>query len=185
MNWWLLFGCAIATWIAWLLFSSWRRRAHLALPPLPGRKRYCLISGAASGIGLATARLFLQRGWHVGAFDVNEEGLKKEFGGLAPEEVTFGYLDVSDASACQTALATLLEASNGKLDLLFNCAGLLTIAPFRDIPLARQLAMVRVNVDGVVNLTHASLDALRTTVCMYVCMYVCTGMYVRTQDTNH
>ena len=35
------------------------------------------ITGAASGIGKATAISFAKQGWHVGLFDINEEGLKE------------------------------------------------------------------------------------------------------------
>ena len=35
------------------------------------------ITGAASGIGKATAISFAKQGWHVGMFDINEEGLKE------------------------------------------------------------------------------------------------------------
>lgn len=38
-------------------------------------RRSILVTGAASGIGLATARLFAARGWFVGGFDVNEAAL--------------------------------------------------------------------------------------------------------------
>lgn len=39
-------------------------------------RRSILVTGAASGIGLATARLFASRGWFVGGFDVNEAALE-------------------------------------------------------------------------------------------------------------
>jgi len=40
------------------------------------KKKAIFITGAASGIGRETALLFWKKGWFVGIFDVNEEGLK-------------------------------------------------------------------------------------------------------------
>ena len=42
--------------------------------PANGRKSI-FVTGAASGMGRATAKLFVEKGWFVGAFDVNPEGL--------------------------------------------------------------------------------------------------------------
>ena len=41
-----------------------------------------LITGAASGIGAATARLFYQQGWQVGLLDINHQALAKLAGEL-------------------------------------------------------------------------------------------------------
>ena len=157
----------LATWIAWSLY---RRRCYqrlLHLPNLQDRQRCCLVTGAASGIGLATARLLLSQGWHVGAFDVNHAGLRAAFGpssNIDSNSVTIGVLDVTDQSSCKKAIATFLGATGGHLDVLFNCAGLLAVGPFAELNLNRQLAQVRVNVEGVVQLTHIALPALKTTV---------------------
>ena len=43
-------------------------------------QRSIFVTGAASGIGRATARLFAGRGWFVGAFDVDERGLAARAG---------------------------------------------------------------------------------------------------------
>ena len=61
-----------------------------------------LITGAASGIGAATARLFHARGWKVGLLDINHAALASlaaELGGVWHAE-----LDVADAAAVQAAL---------------------------------------------------------------------------------
>ena len=56
-----------------------------------------LITGAASGIGRATAELFAERGWFVGAFDIDEAALASLQGELG--EGVFARLDVSDSNA--------------------------------------------------------------------------------------
>lgn len=62
-----------------------------------------LISGAASGIGAATARLFHARGWRVGLLDVDQRALTA----LAAEldGAWHAPLDVVDGAAVKAALA--------------------------------------------------------------------------------
>ncbi len=120
-----------------------------------------LISGAASGIGAATARLFHARGWHVGLLDVDEKALTAlaaELGGAwhAP-------LDVVDAAAVKAALTDFCTQSGGQLRLLFNGAGILRTGAFADIDLEQHTRLVQINVFGVLNLCHAAYPYLKVT----------------------
>ncbi|MFN3767786.1 MAG: SDR family oxidoreductase [Ectopseudomonas guguanensis] len=120
-----------------------------------------LISGAASGIGAATARLFHARGWRVGLLDVDERALTAlaaELGGAwhAP-------LDVVDGAAVKTALADFCAQSGGRLRLLFNGAGILRTGAFADIELEQHARLVEINVLGVLNLCHAAYPYLKVT----------------------
>lgn len=120
-----------------------------------------LISGAASGIGAATARLFHARGWRVGLLDVDEgalAALAAELGGAwhAP-------LDVVDAAAVQAAVAEFCTQGDGQLRLLFNAAGILRTGAFVDIELEQHTRLVQINVLGVLNLCHAAFAYLKAT----------------------
>nr|WP_024307794.1 SDR family oxidoreductase [Pseudomonas sp. P818] len=120
-----------------------------------------LISGAASGIGAATARLFHARGWRVGLLDVDEgalAALAAELGGAwhAP-------LDVVDAAAVQAAVAEFCAQGGGQLRLLFNAAGILRTGAFVDIELEQHTRLVQINVLGVLNLCHAAFAYLKAT----------------------
>ena len=120
-----------------------------------------LISGAASGIGAATARLFHARGWRVGLLDVDEKALAAlaaELGGAwhAP-------LDVVDAAAVKAALADFCAQGGGQLRLLFNGAGILRTGAFADIELEQHTRLVQINVLGVLNLCHAAYPYLKVT----------------------
>lgn len=120
-----------------------------------------LISGAASGIGAATARLFHARGWRVGLLDVDEgalAALAAELGGAwhAP-------LDVVDAAAVQAAVAEFCTQDGGQLRLLFNGAGILRTGAFVDIELEQHTRLVQINVLGVLNLCHAAFAYLKAT----------------------
>ena len=120
-----------------------------------------LISGAASGIGAATARLFHARGWRVGLLDVDEgalAALAAELGGAwhAP-------LDVVDAAAAQAAVTEFCTQGGGQLRLLFNGAGILRTGAFVDIELEQHTRLVQINVLGVLNLCHAAFAYLKAT----------------------
>src|SRR5690554_6525840 len=59
------------------------------------------ISGAAAGIGRATAELFLKQGWYVGAFDINSEALSAFAEAENSEKLITGTLDVTQHSQWQ------------------------------------------------------------------------------------
>lgn len=118
-------------------------------------QRTVLVTGAAHGIGRATARWFAERGWRVGAFDVDTAALST----LAPtlgESAVTGRLDVTSPEDWQVALEALTEASGGRLDVLVNNAGLLRGGELVTIPLEQQHAMIEVNVKGVLNGCYAA-----------------------------
>ena len=100
-----------------------------------------LITGAASGIGAATARLFHARGWKVGLLDINHAALAslaEELGGVWHAE-----LDVADAAAVQAALKDFAGEHAGQLRLLFNCAGVLRFGHFESIELAEHARILQ------------------------------------------
>ncbi|HUS23969.1 MAG TPA: SDR family oxidoreductase [Candidatus Binatia bacterium] len=125
-------------------------------------RKAILVTGAAAGIGRATARLFASRGWFVGLYDVNAAGAEALRGELGSAAVA-GALDVTDAAAWSRVLAAFAAASGGRLDVLFNCAGIAAVGHFEDIPLARHHAVTDVNFKGVVNGCHLALPLLRAT----------------------
>lgn len=149
--------------LAWLLLPRRPRRAARE-----GR-RAVLVTGGASGIGLATARLFHSRGWSVGIYDLNRSALQPALESLpapaggATADRWSGVLDVTDAGSCAAAVADFTARSGGRLDCLFNCAGLLEVCDFDVAPVERQLRQVSVNVCGVVRMTYAAHAALKAT----------------------
>lgn len=153
----------------WLLRRQQRRLVRNAeLLQLKGQVRSIFITGAASGIGLATARRFAREGWFVGMYDVNEAALQAAADSVRTIKgcagVASGRLDLLDAASCESALAHFLShSSGGRMDVLFNCAGLLQVGFFEDLDLNKQLAQMRVNVDGLIMMTYFSLGALKRT----------------------
>lgn len=127
-----------------------------------GRKSI-FITGAASGMGRETAKLFTEKGWFVGGYDVNDEGLKSLEAELGAENCIVRRLDVTDRADYQAALTAFGEATGGKLDLLYNNAGIGRGGPFADQPFEDVLAVVQVNFVGVLIGVHAALPMLRAT----------------------
>ncbi|MBX9665943.1 SDR family oxidoreductase [Novosphingobium sp.] len=82
------------------------------------------ITGGASGIGRAVAERFGRAGWFVGIADINEEGMAGT-AALIPAGFSSQHkLDVRDRAAWDAALADCAEASGGRIDVVFNNAGI-------------------------------------------------------------
>lgn len=127
-----------------------------------GRKSI-FITGAASGMGRETARLFREKGWFVGGYDVNAQGLKALEAELGPENCLVRTLDVTDRADYQAAFAEFGAATGGKLDLLYNNAGIGKGGPFADQPFEDVLAVVQVNFVGVLIGIHEGIKLLKAT----------------------
>jgi 3-oxoacyl-[acyl-carrier protein] reductase len=82
--------------------------------------KVAFITGAASGIGLATAQAFAAAGASVVGADLSEEGLAREFSKI--EGSLAIALDVTDSAAVNDAFAKL-DAEFGRLDVVINAAG--------------------------------------------------------------
>ena len=121
------------------------------------------ITGAASGMGRATALLFAARGWFVGAFDVDEAGLDSLRGELDAGRSLVQRLDVTDRDAFRAALAAFGEAGGGRLDILFNNAGISRRGHFDTQPFEHYAAMVQVNIMGVLNGVYEAVPLLKAT----------------------
>ena len=121
------------------------------------------ITGAASGIGRETALLFAERGWRVGLYDVNASGLEPLSDQIGAPRVLVGALDVRDPAAYRERVAEFGQWTGGRMDALFNCAGIMRMGPFAEVPIEEHVRTVEVDVIGVLNGIHAALGLLRAT----------------------
>lgn len=125
-----------------------------------GRKAI-FITGAASGMGRETARLFHAKGWFVGLADLNLEGLRvveQEIGG---DNCLLMRLDVSDKAAVDQAMSAFADETDGRMDILFANAGIGESGWFEDVPFEAALRVVQVNLIGVMACLYAALPLLK------------------------
>jgi meso-butanediol dehydrogenase/(S,S)-butanediol dehydrogenase/diacetyl reductase len=113
-------------------------------------ERVCLITGAARGIGLGIAERLATEGAAVCLADLNEDGVQRAAEKLRQEglrAIGFGC-DVADRAAVrETIRATVREL--GRLDVMFNNAGISQTKRFLEIEEAEIERILRVNVIGV------------------------------------
>jgi len=121
------------------------------------------VTGAAAGIGRAVAERFLKAGWFVGLFDIDEAGLQSLQQLWGPEHCLMARLDVTSPQDWQATLDTFAAATAGRLDVLFNNAGIAVTAPFEEAPLARHHRLIDINLKGLVNGCHLAFPLLKQT----------------------
>ena len=108
-----------------------------------------LITGAASGIGRATAERLAQEGASLALSDVNADGLEQTgetCRGLGAKVLTM-VADVSDESSVADTISSTI-AEYGRLDVLCNIAGILKFKDFRETTLADWNKVIAVNLTG-------------------------------------
>ncbi|MDP9794824.1 NAD(P)-dependent dehydrogenase (short-subunit alcohol dehydrogenase family) [Catenuloplanes nepalensis] len=111
-----------------------------------------LVTGGASGIGLATARWLSARGAHVAVLDRDTEGL--------PDPLAGFVADVTDDAAVRTAVEAAADRLSG-LDILVNNAGVGAVGTVEDNDDAEWAHVFDVNVTGMVRVSRAALPHLR------------------------
>ena len=120
-----------------------------------------IVTGAARGIGLATARLFVAQGWQVAMVDRDAAALDEAVATIGAAERGFLY-DVSDPAAVSAMIAAVLEWS-GQIDSLVNNAGVADFGRLEETDFTRWRTVMETNLDGVFLCAHAALDALKNT----------------------
>jgi 2-keto-3-deoxy-L-fuconate dehydrogenase len=111
-----------------------------------------IVTGGASGIGLATAQMLRDRGAEVAVLDLEPEG--------APAKTHRIACDVADDAAVRGAVDRAAEALGG-LDVVVNNAGISAQGTVADNDDAEWLRVLDVNVLGAVRVARASLPHLR------------------------
>jgi meso-butanediol dehydrogenase/(S,S)-butanediol dehydrogenase/diacetyl reductase len=112
--------------------------------------RIVVITGAASGIGFATAELFRDLGDTVFGLDISP---------TVPEGVTYVECDVGDKAAVDAAIGTC--AASGRIDVLANVAGIVQFGRFDQITEAEYDRVQDVDLKGPFFLIQAALPHIR------------------------
>lgn len=126
-------------------------------------EKVALITGGASGMGLAASELFCAAGMKVYILDFNEELGASEASRINSVGYSgsckFSKLDVTDKSLCESVVGEIAKENNGRIDVLYTCAGL----SIRDANMDEALKdrLWKVNVDGTKNTCQAVLPYMK------------------------
>lgn len=119
-----------------------------------------LITGAARGIGLATARLFLERGARVALLDVDGEALRESVRALGNREAVIGIeADVAEPGQVADAMERVRDGLGG-LDALVNNAGIAVFKPMLETSFAEWSRVLAVNLSGPFLTTQAAVPLM-------------------------
>ncbi|MCT4623964.1 MAG: SDR family oxidoreductase [Schleiferiaceae bacterium] len=111
--------------------------------------KVAVITGGAGGIGMATAKLFLEEGAKVFLVEHNEEDLKRAAAELNSDNVAHCTADVSNEEDTKRYVAEAVKTF-GKIDVYFNNAGVEgVLAPGTDYPTDAFDKVIAVNLRGV------------------------------------
>ncbi|MGR3502204.1 SDR family NAD(P)-dependent oxidoreductase [Pseudaestuariivita sp.] len=121
--------------------------------------RTALITGAARGIGLATAKLMLDRGWHVALLDRDVEALDAACAALPETHALPLRFDISDPQSAPLACRACVERF-GSLDALVNNAGVADFGPIAETDFDRWRRVMATNLDGTFLMSQAATPYL-------------------------
>ncbi|WP_213451952.1 SDR family NAD(P)-dependent oxidoreductase [Rhizomonospora bruguierae] len=111
-----------------------------------------IVTGGASGIGLATAKMLLGRGAKVAAFDLKPDGL--------PDDILGIEVDVTDDAQVKSAVDAVVERF-GRLDVVVNNAGIGAVGDVTGNSDEEWLRVLDVNVVGMVRVARHAVPHLR------------------------
>jgi NAD(P)-dependent dehydrogenase (short-subunit alcohol dehydrogenase family) len=126
-------------------------------------RKAIFITGGGSGIGRAAAELFAKRGWFVGLADINDAGITETAQLIGPDNAFTVRMDVRDRGQWRDSLRRFVSASGGRLDVLFNNAGVGHGGPFELMDEDKRDLVLDVNLKGVMYGAEAALPHLKAT----------------------
>ena len=119
--------------------------------------KVAIVTGGASGLGRALCQALAREGALTVVADVNEDGARSVADAIndAGGRATAAHLDVSQAESVQQLVARVV-ADRGRIDFMFNNAGIIVGGEVRDMGLDHWHRMIQVNLLGVVYGTTAA-----------------------------
>ncbi len=126
-------------------------------------RRAIFVTGGASGIGRAVTIFFAERGWFVGIADIDQAGMQETLSQTKQGMASTHTLDVRDRAQWNVALAEFAKASGGRIDVVFNNAGIADGSPLVDQDEGELTRMIDINLKGVIFGAQASHKYLAQT----------------------
>ena len=126
---------------------------------LPGR--VAIVTGAARGLGAATAQLFARFGAHVAACDIDSEALEKTVSGLEGQGHLALAYDLTQPENCESVVAETLSRHQ-RLDILVNVAGIIERLQLDEIDEAAWTRTMDANVKSQFFLCRAAAEPMKT-----------------------
>ncbi|MFN4274974.1 MAG: SDR family NAD(P)-dependent oxidoreductase [Ferrovibrio sp.] len=125
------------------------------------KDKVALVTGAARGLGLATATKFLDQGWRVAMLDILGDTLREAVTGLDQAgRVLVLEADVSDPIKVAAAVRQT-QARFGRIDALVNNAGIAIFKPILEVTLEDWSRVMAVNLTGPFLMTQAVAPLMR------------------------
>lgn len=127
-------------------------------------EKVCLVTGASSGIGRATALLFAEKGAKVVAVGRNDKELSavREEAQNFPGEMKIQLADVLESSQVEKTVRNAIE-SFGQIDVLVNAAGIIMNGSIETTTMDDWDKMMNINLRSVFNLTQKCVPFLEKT----------------------
>ena len=122
------------------------------------RDRRVLVTGAASGIGLAVSGLFTREGARVAMLDRDEGRLKNAVASV--EGAAHFVCDVGDERQVRDTVARTVSDLGG-LDGVVNCAGVDLLRPFEEMTVEEWTRVLTVDLTGPMLVCHAAVPAMK------------------------
>lgn len=124
------------------------------------RRQSILISGASTGMGFETLRLFAQKGYRVFACTRDPELLQERLMRQRIEGVEVLYVDLHSAASVHSAVESLTQKA-GTIDILVNNAGYGLVSTLEEVSDEEMIDQFQINLFGLVRMTRAVLPLMR------------------------
>lgn len=119
------------------------------------------LTGAASGIGRATAQALYERDYVLGLADKDIAGLQALTSNWDRVRFDLYEMDITNREQVDTSIKAFAHKNNDQLDILINNAGVLFMGEFDTIPFDKHQLTFDVNVLGLMQLTYAAFPYLK------------------------
>lgn len=117
--------------------------------------KVCVVTGAANGLGLNLVNRLIDEGALVGAIDIEEDTMEKEFG-TRIDKIFCATCDVAFKDQVNAAISSIIEHF-GRIDVLFNNAGIIGRQSLLDSTEEQWRRVIDVNLNGVFFVAQAVL----------------------------